>query len=215
MVCDNKTQIQRYYRLAKTYFSQLRLSRLKNSPFKKRKFMAVGYVAAILSAFVLSLVNHHDVNASITKSDSINYMMLEHALYNGGVNTVFPEASIENVKSLFDMVNKKFSQTVEKEFTVQRGDTIISLFTRIGFSKEEANDFYALIKPYFNPSSFKAGQKARVTMLIDSEDSHFISMESFVLPESSTARLIIEKDDIVTLFGPYVNIRHLFNNEDK
>ena len=27
--------------------------------------------------------------------------------------------------------------------------------------------------------------------------------------------MTIEKDDIVTLFGPYVNIRHLFNNEDK
>ena len=27
--------------------------------------------------------------------------------------------------------------------------------------------------------------------------------------------MIIEKDDIVTLFGPYVNIRHLFNNGDK
>ena len=26
--------------------------------------------------------------------------------------------------------------------------------------------------------------------------------------------MIIEKDDIVTLFGPYVNIRHLFNNEN-
>ena len=27
--------------------------------------------------------------------------------------------------------------------------------------------------------------------------------------------MIIEKDDVVTLFGPYVNIKHLFNNEDK
>ncbi len=27
--------------------------------------------------------------------------------------------------------------------------------------------------------------------------------------------MTIEKDDIVTLFGPYVNIRHLFNNEEK
>ena len=27
--------------------------------------------------------------------------------------------------------------------------------------------------------------------------------------------MIIEKNDIVTLFGPYVNIKHLFNNEDK
>ena len=25
---------------------------------------------------------------------------------------------------------------------------------------------------------------------------------------------IIEKNDIVTLFGPYVNIKHLFNNEE-
>lgn len=27
--------------------------------------------------------------------------------------------------------------------------------------------------------------------------------------------MIIEKNDIVTLFGPYVNIKHLFNNEEK
>jgi Trk K+ transport system NAD-binding subunit len=26
--------------------------------------------------------------------------------------------------------------------------------------------------------------------------------------------MIIEKNDIVTLFGPYVNIKHLFNNEE-
>lgn len=195
MVCDSKTQIQKYYRLVKAYLSQLRFSRLKNVSKQKNKAMTIGYVAAIFLAFILSLVNHNDVNASITKSDTLSYIMLEHALNEDGVVSVYPEDSIENVKSLFDMVNKKFSRHIEKEIEVQRGDTLISLFTRIGFNSDDANALYVLVKPYYKPSSLKAGQKATVDLLIDSEDSHFISMESFVLPESSTERLIIEKDD--------------------
>ena len=31
----------------------------------------------------------------------------------------------------------------------------------------------------------------------------------------ANAETIIQKGDRITLFGPYVNIRHLFNNEDK
>lgn len=195
MVCDNRTQIQRYYRLVKAYLSQLRFSQLKKVSQQKHKAMTIGYVSAIFLAFLLSLINHNSVNASITKSDTINYMMLEHALNDDGVASVYPSDSIENVKSLFDMVNKKFSRHVEKEIEVKRGDSLISVFTRIGFTTEEANNLYAVVKPYYKPALLKAGQKATVALLIDSEDAHFISMESFVLPESATSRLIIEKDE--------------------
>ena len=195
MVCDNKTQLQRYYRLIKSYFNQLKLSSISFSSFKKRKFVTMSYVLAIFFAFTLSLVKHHDVSASIAKSDTINYEMLENALNDNGFQAVYPESALDNVKSLFDMVNKKFSKNVDKEFVVQRGDTIISLFNRIGFTREEANDLYVLIKPYFKPSSLKAGQKALVSMLVDSDDHHFISMESFVLPVSNVSRIVIEKDD--------------------
>ena len=96
MVCDNRTQIQRYYRLVKAYLSQLRFSQLKKVSQQKHKAMTIGYVSAIFLAFLLSLINHNSVNASITKSDTVNYMMLEHALNDDGVASVYPSDSIEN-----------------------------------------------------------------------------------------------------------------------
>ena len=140
MVCDNKTEVQKYYRLIKSYINQLRLSRFAISRREKRKVMTIGYVAAIFVAFTLSLTNNNNVNASITKSDAISYMMLESALNDETYTAVYPRNSRENVKSLFDMVNKKFSKTIEKEFIVQRGDSLPSLFARIGLDKDTSND---------------------------------------------------------------------------
>ncbi len=181
------------------------LSRLYNScacriPVKinsrnKNKVMTIGYVCAIFVAFILSLANNNDVNASITKSDTINYMMLENALNDEHYNAVYPENTLDNVKSLFDMVNKKFSKMVEKEFSVQKGDTIISLFTRMGLDRETANRIFSQMKPVYDVRNLRAGQKISTTVLIDSEDSHFISLESIVIPESSDVRIIIEKNE--------------------
>lgn len=156
--------------------------------------MAVSYVFAILLAFVLSFAHNNDVNASITPSDSLSYSMLENAL-NNDESVVFSADSLENVKSLFDMVNKKFSKNIEQEYIVQRGDTLISIFNNIGLDKETANNLYNIARPHYNPRSLQAGQKVNVSLLIDSEDAHLISMESFVLPENSTSRLVIEKND--------------------
>ncbi len=195
MVCDSKAQIRKYCRLIKSYISQMRLSRFKVLFRKKHKIMAASYIIAVFAAFVISLINNSDVNASITKSDTLHYMMLEAALNDEHYNIVYPQDSLENVKSLVDMVNKKFSKAVEKDFIVQRGDSLVTLFTRIGLDNESAKDLMAKVKPHYNNSSLKAGQKATVSMLIDSEDSHFISMESFILPETSTSRLVIEKNE--------------------
>jgi len=195
MVCDNRTQIQKYYRLIKSYFNQLRLSRIKTDSHNKDKVMTIGYTVAIFIAFILSFSNNNDVNASITKSDTVNYMLLENALNDETYNSIYPEESLDNVKSLFDLVNKKFSKNIEKEIKVERGDTLISIFNRIGLDKETANDLFAKIKPIYNVSSLRAGQNISVSILIDSEDGHFISMESFVLPESNSSRLVIEKQE--------------------
>ena len=155
--------------------------------------MTVGYIAAIFVAFVLSLSNNNDVNASITKDDTVSYTLLENALNDENYNSIYPEESLENVKSLFDLVNKKFSKNIEKEITIERGDTLISVFARIGLDKDTSNELFSKIKPHYDVSSLKAGQKVFVSILVDSEDSHFISMESFILPEDNSSRLVIEK----------------------
>ena len=187
-----KTEFQQYYRFVAFYCNKFCHRHLRKA--KNHKVMTASYIVAILLAFILSFAHNNDVNASITPSDSLNYSMLENAL-NSGDNSVFAGDSLENVKSLFDMVNRKFSKRIEKELVVQRGDTLISIFNRIGFDKDAANDLYATAKPYYNPRTLQAGQKINVSLLVDSEDAHLVSMESFVLPESSTSRLVIEKND--------------------
>ena len=193
MLCNNKIQLHKYYRLVKSYFSQVNFLRSKNIYRNKNKVMTIGYIVAIFVAFVLSLSNNNDVNASITKDDTISYTLLENALNDENYNSIYPEESLENVKSLFDLVNKKFSKNIEKEITIKRGDTLISVFGRIGLDKDTANELFSKIKPHYDVSSLKAGQKAYVSVLIDSEDEHFISMESFILPEDKSSRLVIEK----------------------
>lgn len=195
MICLHKAQVQKYCRLVKLYCDQARTQCFKLNHRTKHKVMTISYAAAIVLAFVLSLVNNNDVNASITRSDSISYAALENALNDDMNQTVYPDDSLENVKSLLDMVNKKFSKTIEREITVERGDSLIDVFVRTGLDRDASNSLYAKVKPFYNPSSLKAGQKATVSLLIDSEDEHFISMESFVLPEDSVSRLIIEKND--------------------
>jgi len=193
MLYNNKIQLHKYYRLVKSYFSQVNFLRSKNIYRNKNKVMTIGYIVAIFVAFVLSLSNNNDVNASITKDDTISYTLLENALNDENYNSIYPEESLENVKSLFDLVNKKFSKNIEKEITIKRGDTLISVFGRIGLDKDTANELFSKIKPHYDVSSLKAGQKAYVSVLIDSEDEHFISMESFILPEDKSSRLVIEK----------------------
>ena len=195
MVCRIKAQLQQFCYLVRSFFSRIHLPHLESSSQKKHKVMTISYLTAIFIAFVLSVTNNNNVNASITKTDSLQYALLERALNEEVNSTIYPEEALDNVKTLFDMVSKKFSKNVEKEIAVERGDTLISLFTRIGLDKEEANDLFSKIKPYYNPSQLKAGQKITVSLLIDSEDAHFISMDSFILPESNMARLIVEKDD--------------------
>ena len=193
MLYNNKIQLHKYYRLVKSYFSQVNFLRSKNIYRNKNKVMTIGYIVAIFVAFVLSLSNNNDVNASITKDDTVSYTLLENALNDENYNSIYPEESLENVKSLFDLVNKKFSKNIEKEITIKRGDTLISVFGRIGLDKDTANELFSKIKPHYDVSSLKAGQKAYVSVLIDSEDEHFISMESFILPEDKSSRLVIEK----------------------
>lgn len=195
MIGNGKTQLQKYYRLIKTSLGQWFSARLNIKAQAKHRILTVGYVSAICLAFVLSLTNNNDVSASLTKSDTLNYVMLESVLNEDNYNAVYPDDTMDNVQSLFDMVNKKFSKNIEQEIMVERGDSLVDIFVRAGLDKSSANTLYGKVKPFYNPSSLKAGQKVTVSLLVDSEDMKFISMESFILPEDSITRLIIEKDD--------------------
>ena len=127
------SNVERIVNLAKTKLSQLRYVRLVVKRRNKHKVIAVGYAGAIAIAFILSLTNNSNVNASIAPTDSINYIILENTLddslqQNEVAPSLYPQKSIENIRSLQDMVAvQEKEQHIEKELVVQKGDTFISL----------------------------------------------------------------------------------------
>ncbi len=192
--------IQRIATLLKNRVGQLRYVRLVVKRRNKHKVIALGYAGAIAIAFILSLTNNSNVNASIAPTDSINYIILENALDDSLQQEVspslYPAKSIENIRSLQDMVEvEEKEQHLEKELIVQKGDTFISLLTDLGMSYNEAHSIFATLKKVYNPANLRIGQKLHVSFTQDTQTNTLISLDSLVIEPKVDHRYILEKND--------------------
>ena len=103
----------------------MNLQRFKNigsNPRYKHRLLALGYATAVTFAFVLSLTNNNSVKASVSRTDKFDYLMLENTIQEGSVlpEVIYPENSVENIKSLYDMVNYgNREKTVDNETCVK------------------------------------------------------------------------------------------------
>ena len=76
-------------------------------PKHKHRVITLGYAVAVTLAFVLSLANNTNVNASVSYQDKTDYLMLENAISENveDTNSVYPAERIVNIRSLFDAHN--------------------------------------------------------------------------------------------------------------
>lgn len=164
----------------------------------KHRVIAVGYAVAVAFAFILSLTNNNDVNASISPNERFDYLMLENAISTGMSDTpsVYPQSSVENIKSLFEMVNyKEKEKTVENEIVVSKGDTFINILTNLGLEYNAANNIYLELKKVYDPRNLRIGQKLQITTIMDTREDKLISLESIVIPGKAGERFILSKDE--------------------
>ena len=184
--------------LLKIDIKRLRYIKLAVKRRDNHKVIALGYAAAITVAFILSLTNNNDVNASITPTDTINYIMLENALdrsmEDSAEPTLYPEKSLDNIKSLYNMVNVK-EKNVEKELTVSKGDTFISLISSLGLDYNQAHALYSKFKKIYDPASLRIGQKIIVSLTEDIQTHEMLSLDSIVIESKSGQRYILERND--------------------
>ena len=178
----------------------------------KRKVITMAYAMAITFAFILSLTNNNYVNASVSSNERLNYLELESNVVNNLTDpeTIYPQSSVENINSLFDMVSSLVrNKTVEREIIVQRGDNLFSILNRLGLDRQTSNDVFAKIKKHFDPRDLKAGQKLNYTALIDAHNDSIIELNSLTIVPKAGERVIAtlnengeynvskEKDDII------------------
>ncbi len=177
--------------LAKNFDANLKL---KN----KHKIVPLVYTFAVTFAFMLSLTRNNNVNASVNPYDQIPMSELEAGIEETLDNDSgsYIKDSLDNIKSLFELVNYGSSEkVVDKEITVKKGDTFISLFTDLGLTYKEAHDIYQTVKQVYNPTLLKVGQKILLRTKINVQSETVISVESMLIEPNSGIRHILTKND--------------------
>lgn len=73
----------------------------------KHKVITLGYALAVTFAFILSLTNNNYVEASVSKNERLDYLMIENSVASNLSNpeTIYPESSVDNIKTLFSMIS--------------------------------------------------------------------------------------------------------------
>lgn len=160
----------------------------------KHKVATLGYAVAITFAFIISLTNNNYVNASVSKNERFDYMMLEDNVANNLSNneTAYPESSVENIKSLFNMViSYKKEIKVTKDLTVKKGDTFISILNDLGLDYKDSHNLYVELKKVYDPRKLRVGQKLKVNAIIDNQTKDVINLINMVIAPEAGKRFII------------------------
>ncbi|MBE6458315.1 MAG: M23 family peptidase [Alphaproteobacteria bacterium] len=158
----------------------------------RQKIVTIAYAMAVTFAFILSLTNNN-VEASVANNERMSYLMVENNVVQNLSNseTVYPEASIENIKNLFSTVNALVQEKeIDKDIVVQKGDTLISVLQGIGLSRAVANDVFAELRKEFDPRNLKIGQKLHVNYTIRSSSGEFVRLNTFVIETGIGERVI-------------------------
>ncbi len=151
---------------------------VKMPVINNHRMVGVCYFCAIIAAFVLSLVHNNRVEASTDSKDYFAYLMeSDNEIVNetdeGAVtNDDFADDIQDNIRAMFEVVDNMVKyENVEKVLEVQKGDTLISVLTKAGITREAANKIYYSIKSDFNPNSLKIGQKIKTIVSVNTQDS--------------------------------------------
>lgn len=164
----------------------------------KHKFITVGYAFAIAGAFALSLINNNDVNASVAPDNRSEYVEMSNGIRGAMVpaDTLYPESPVENIRSLFELVTEfEYEKDVDKVVEVKSGDTLISVLTNLGASRDLANDVYYELKKVFDPRDLRAGQKLNANLTVNSQTDELVKFNSLLINDGIAKRYIVERND--------------------
>ncbi len=150
-----------------------------------------------MAAFVLSLAHNNRVEASVDNKDYFSYMIIEDSVNQELDNADdFSEESVNSIKEMFNIVDKLVkNKSVEKEVTLQSGDTLISLLSRLGANRDTANDIYYSLKEHYDPRDLKAGQKLKVNLSIDSQTEALNNINYLMIEPNVGERIITALKD--------------------
>ena len=167
-------------------------------PKHRHRVITLGYAVAVTSAFILSLANNTNVNASVSPQDKTDYLLLESAISENieDTDSIYPAERIVNIRSLFDMVNSyQREKDVNEIITVQKGDTFISILNKMGLNYEEAHYLYKAFKKVYNPANIRIGQKIAISGTYDNKLKKLINLQRIAIQQNAVKSFVLQKNE--------------------
>ncbi len=189
-----------------------RLRKLRLSWFITGIAFSIGCTSALTPIFgeksLVALVEEDSMKASASLEDIIGasppdvtpqiVLQQPQVLAAAAVEDTKASATDSKASAAGDAQAAKEDETVypkAMELKVKKGDTVISLLTNAGISKDEARNTYDAVKTIYNPRKLDAGSIVKVK--IDKSSTGEVIVSEFKLPMSalSTIQLTRTKDD--------------------
>lgn len=170
----------------------------------KHKLIAIGYVSAIALAFILSTTRNNNVIASVSTLDTTRQIS-EVEDYNEEVTPINSYSDVklnvlENLKSLITKqeeieIIENVEKLIIKEIDVAKGDSFITILTnKVGMNYNEATRAVNAYKKVFDPRTLRIGQKIIFSVVQNTEEEKFISLEKISIEPSLGKRFILVKN---------------------
>jgi murein DD-endopeptidase MepM/ murein hydrolase activator NlpD len=150
----------------------------------RQKIINLCYCSAVLAAFIFSLAHNNRVEASVDSRDYFSYLTIEdedNTQADSEGDVISGEAA-QNIRAMFNMVdNLVRQQNVDKDITLQSGDTLISALGKLGISRADANGIYYSLKEHYNPQSLRAGQHLKINITTDTKTGETLAFNYLII----------------------------------
>lgn len=206
-----------------------RRAKAKVKRIRQERTLLLVYAVAITTALLIYIYNNNSVKASInTDEDFISeeigeketYFSLEENLKlveEDGQESQKIEEPEEKVESAEDMITPTAKGVNEDAVTVEKGDSFISILTKMGIEYSEATNIYMAYKKVYDARHIKIGQVLNISSVVDSKYNDMTVITKIVTEPVSGTRYVVErnaegryearveqddlKDDIKTISG--------------
>lgn len=161
----------------------------------RHKTITLGYVLGVSLAFIISVAQNSDVNASTSSQSELDYLLLENNIKDSS-NVSYTTTSSADLSQMFNEIYYSDKEKIKDiEVIVKNGDNIIKILTDLGMEYNEANSIVAELKKVFDIRALRVGQKIIFSTVVEPKDDSFKYVKSFVIPTSSHERVFIERDE--------------------
>jgi len=186
-------------------------ARAKAKRIRQERTLLFVYAIAVTTALLVYVYNNNSVKASISGDEELVDVMPEQLDYTqeeafsleDDLKLVTEEVNApqtleaeeeQEMQGAEELITPKTIGINEEVITVEKGDTFISILTKLGLEYAEATNIYSAYKKVYDARNVKIGQILNISSVTDSKYNDMVSITKIVTEPVNGTRYIVEKN---------------------